>query len=248
MTASIAVIGGTGLSELPDLNILKSEDVDTPYGKPSACLRFGELYDKTLVFLPRHGDDHHIAPHRVNYRANIWALREAGVKDILAVAAVGAIRSDMHPGRIAFPDQILDYTWGREHTFSDGDSAHVQHIEFGQPYDEALRQRCIELAGAAQLDAVNEGVYAATQGPRLETEAEIRRLQRDGADMVGMTGMPEAALARELGLAYVCCAVMVNWAAGLADGGIHDQIDASVAEGMQRVAKLLQFLCAETTE
>ncbi len=240
--ASLAIIGGTGLNTLAGYQCLEASAVETPYGAPSAALQFGRFNDMPLVFLPRHGDGHRLPPHLINYRANIWALRECGVKQVIAVAAVGGIRQDMQPGKIAFPHQILDYTWGREHTFSDANHTHVEHIEFGQPYDERLRRQCLQLADDKQLDAIHDGVYAVTQGPRLETEAEIRRLKQDGADMVGMTGMPEAALAREAGLAYVCCAVMVNWAAGLAEGGIHDQIEQSVHEGMGRVQQLLSAL------
>lgn len=239
---SLAVIGGTGLNKLGGFDLLREVDMQTPYGEPSASLHVGRYNGKELVFLARHGDGHHIPPHVINYRANIWALQEFGIKQVLAVAAVGGIRQDMQPGRIAFPDQLIDYTWGRAHTFHDGGDSGLKHIEFGNPYNEALRAMCLEAARNADLEAVENGIYAATQGPRLETEAEIRRLQRDGADMVGMTGMPEASLAREAALEYACCAVVVNWAAGLADGGIHDQIEQSMEEGMQRVQKLLDGL------
>ena len=234
----LAVIGGTGLNDLPGFELDQEKTVETPYGSPSSALAVGRFQGMPIVFLPRHGQGHHIPPHLINYRANIHALKELGVERILAVAAVGGIREDMSPGRLAFPDQIIDYTWGREHTFSDGQHADLQHIEFGQPYDESFRQQCISLLPTA----IKEGVYAATQGPRLETEAEIRRLKNDGADMVGMTGMPEAALAREAGLAYVSASVIVNWAAGLGEGGIHDQIEQSVAEGMAQVGQLLAAL------
>ncbi len=245
MTVRLAVIGGTGLNVLPEFELQETRLVDTPYGKPSAALQIGTFNGHTISFLARHGEGHHIPPHLINYRANIWALRKAGIQQVLSVAAVGGIRNDMQPGLIAFPYQILDYTYGREHTYSDGQAGQVDHIEFGQPYTESFRQQCIRISAQEGLEAIQDGVYAATQGPRLETEAEIRRLQKDGADMVGMTGMPEAALAREAGLEYVCCAVMVNWAAGLGEGGIHDQIETSVAEGMQRVAKLLRALVSK---
>ncbi len=237
-----AVIGGTGLNQLAEFELLEERRIETPYGAPSAALKIGRFNGRGLVFLARHGDGHHIPPHAINYRANIHALREAGVRQVLAVAAVGGIRRDMRPGVIAFPDQLIDYTWGRAHSFHDGSGSGVEHIEFGQPYSEMLRHECIRVAAQAGLEAVEEGVYGATQGPRLETEAEIRRMQRDGVDLVGMTGMPETALAREAGLEYACCAVVVNWAAGLADGGIHDQIEESLAEGMGRVHRLLQAL------
>lgn len=242
---TFAVIGGTGLNTLDAFELLAEQAIDTPYGTPSANLQIGRFDSQPLIFLPRHGAGHGIPPHRINYRANIWALKKAGVRQVLAVAAVGGIREDMAPGRIAFPDQVIDYTWGREHSFHDGQAGttgKVEHIEFGKPYSETLRAHCIEVARQAGLEAIEDGVYAATQGPRLESEAEIRRLQRDGADMVGMTGMPETSLAREAGLEYACCAVMVNWAAGLGEGGIHEQIEQSVREGMGRVGRLLSGL------
>lgn len=236
--AELAVIGGTGLNTLPGFVAASELKMDTPYGPSSAPPAVGTYQGLPVIFLARHGQGHHLPPHRINYRANIWALREAGVKRVLAVAAVGGIRKDMAPGQLAFPDQLIDYTWGRAHSFSDGESNSVQHVEFGKPYDEDFRRQCIALSG----EAIPDGVYGVTQGPRLETEAEIRRMQRDGVDVVGMTGMPEAALAREAGLAYVCAAVVVNWAAGLGEGGIHDQIEQSVAEGMSRVGRLLDAL------
>lgn len=236
----IAIIGGTGLTRLKNLEIVRREVVATPYGEPSGPLTHGRLCGREVVFLARHGYGHTIPPHKVNYRANLWALYKTGARRMLAVAAVGGIREDLVPGCIAFPDQIVDYTYGRAHTYYEQDLEHVTHIDFTQPYDEGLRGQLLEAARRAGLDVVRDGVYAAMQGPRLETAAEINRLEQDGCHMVGMTGMPETALARELGLEYVCCAVVANRAAGRGNGkGIHAQIDENLKNGMDQVRQLL---------
>jgi 5'-methylthioinosine phosphorylase len=170
-----------------------------------------------LAFLQRHGGDAAIPPHRINYRANLWALRELGVREIIAINAVGGISDGMRPGRLVIPDQLIDYTWGRAHTIDEGGADGLMHIDFTEPYDRRLRAALIQVATAEGIAHSAGGVYAATQGPRLETAAEVRRLAGDGCDVVGMTGMPEAALARELGLAYVSLCMVVNPAPGLAD-------------------------------
>lgn len=238
--ASIAIIGGTGLNSLKGLTITHREMVNTPYGPPSSPLIFGEICSTRIVFLARHGSGHTLAPHQVNYRANIWALKESGVQNIIAVAAVGGIREDMLPACIAIPDQIIDYTWARKNTYFEDKQA-VKHIDFTYPYSEVVRQALFKGAQKINLDVVMSGTYAATQGPRLETAAEILRLQRDGCDIVGMTGMPEAALARELDLDYACCAVIANWAAGKSDGVITmEEIDKNLKDGMARARSILE--------
>ena len=240
MLPSLAVIGGTGLAALEDLTITRHETLSTPYGAPSSPLLHGELAGRPLVFLARHGLHHTIPPHKINYRANLWALRKAGVQRVIAAAAVGGIRADLGPGVLAFPDQIIDYTWGRACTFFEDDLSAVTHIDFTSPYCPVLREQLIQAARELGLNASESGTYAAMQGPRLETAAEIRRLERDGCDMVGMTGMPEAALARELGLRYAACAVVANWAAGKAAGEITmAEIQRNLAGGMEQVKKLL---------
>ncbi len=244
---AIAIIGGSGLTRLEGLDIVRREVVHTPYGEPSGPVTHGLLHGREVVFLARHGYGHTIPPHRVNYRANIWALKSLGVEEVVAVNSVGGISEGLEPGTLAIPDQIVDYTWGRAHTFFDGDGAPVTHIEFTYPYCETLRRRLVEAARAAGVPFRERGTYAATQGPRLETAAEIERLARDGCDMVGMTGMPEAALARELELCYACCAVVVNRAAGRGpgDGRIAmEEIERWLEEGMARVRRLLQELLA----
>jgi 5'-methylthioadenosine phosphorylase len=210
----LAIIGGTGLTQLSNLAVTRRQVVRTPYGEPSAALVFGQIAGREVVFVARHGHGHTIPPHMVNYRANIWALHAQGVDHVVSVASVGGIRSDLGPGVIAVPDQVIDYTWGRRSTFHEGEDRAVVHIDFTRPYCDHLRALLLVAAAAAGQAIVNGGVYAATQGPRLETAAEIDRLERDGADMVGMTGMPEAALAREMGLCYAAIAVVANHAAG----------------------------------
>ncbi len=242
----LAIIGGSGLTQLSNMEIERREVVRTPYGEPSGALAFGRMCQERVVFLARHGYGHTIPPHLVNYRANIWALREAGVAGIVSVASVGAIRADLVPGSLIVPDQIIDYTWGRKSTFFDGGEAPVRHIDFTHPYDEALRRRVLGAIRAAGEYAVDGGVYASTQGPRLETAAEINRLERDGADIVGMTGMPEAALARELELPYAAIGVVVNFAAGRSSSehGIHfGDIELVLQESMVRVRSVLECLC-----
>lgn len=238
---TLAIIGGTGLTSLKGLEISRREVMHTPYGEPSGPLSHGFLAGREVVFLARHGYSHTIPPHQVNYRANIWALKHAGVDGVVAVAAVGGISPAMHPRRIAFPDQIIDYTWSRAHTFFDQDLTHVTHVDFTNPYDAALRQRLIDAARGIGLDAAERGIYAATQGPRLETAAEIDRLERDGCDMVGMTGMPEAVLARELELPYATSAVVANWAAGRGEGEITmDEVRENLDAAMTHVRQLLE--------
>lgn len=243
---NLAVIGGTGLTELPELVIERREVVATPWGDPSGPLIHGRLHGRHVLFLARHGYGHSIPPHRVNYRANLWALRAAGASRVLAIAAVGGIRADMLPGHIALPDQVIDYTWGRAHTIFEDDLQHVTHIDFTVPYDEALRALAIAAARRAGLALIEGGTYGAAQGPRLESAAEVDRMERDGCAMVGMTGMPETALARELELEYACCAVVANRAAGRnGDAGIHAQIALHLADGMERVRRLLGALLPE---
>jgi len=209
----LAIIGGTGLTQLANLDVSRRQVVRTPYGEPSGPLTFGSIRDVPVVFLARHGYGHTIPPHQVNYRANLWALKEQGISEIVSVVSVGGIRGDLGPGSIVVPHQIIDYTWGRMSTFFENE-APVKHIDFTQPYTPELRARILAAAAKSGEAAFDGAVYAATQGPRLETAAEIERLQRDGADVVGMTGMPEATLAREIEIDYAALAIVVNCAAG----------------------------------
>jgi len=243
----LAVIGGSGLSKLATLEVTQRKAVRTPYGEPSGALTFGRIRGKDLVFLARHGYGHTVAPHEVNYRANLWALKEQQVEGVISVASVGGIRADLGPGRLLVPHQIIDYTWGRHATYFEGTGTPVTHIDFTEPYTQALRRRILAGAQACGESIVDGGVYAATQGPRLESAAEINRLERDGADIVGMTGMPEAALARELGLDYAAIAVSANYAAGRSDSAqaiALDRIEAVLGEAMGRVRRIIEQLVA----
>ena len=241
----LAIIGGSGLTQLSTLEVLRREVSRTPYGEPSGALTFVSLSGHEVVFLARHGYGHTIPPHRVNYRANLWALRAAGARSIISVASVGGIRPDCVPGALVVPDQIIDYTWGRAHSFFDGLDAPVRHIDFTHPYDETMRRRILDAAQEAGEAVVDGAVYATTQGPRLETAAEIDRLERDGADVVGMTGMPEAALARELELPYAAINVVANYAAGRGASAqsIHfERVEQVLQEAMLKVRNVFAHL------
>ena len=240
---TLAIIGGTGLDRLEILSDRRELRVETPWGTPSAPLVHGTVAGRPLVFLARHGHDHTLAPHEINYRANIRALHDAGVDAVVAVGAVGAIAEPPAPGGLALPEQLIDYTHGRAATFFEGEGVTVQHVDFTRPYTPALRERLLAAAAAAGVDIVDGGCYGATQGPRLETAAEIERLRRDGCTLVGMTGMPEAGLAREAGLDYACCAVAANRAAGLGAGEITlEEIGMQLAAGMASVRRLITAL------
>ncbi len=228
----LAIIGGSGLTRLSTLAGAHREVVRTPYGEPSSALIFGQLAGQNVVFLARHGHGHTIPPHRVNYRANLWALKHRDVDAILAVASVGAITGTCAPGDLVLPHQLIDYTGGREQTFFDGSDREVVHVDFTQPYESGLRARCLAAAHAAHIVIHDGGVYGAVSGPRLETAAEIDRMDRDGATIVGMTGMPETALARELGIPYAAIAVVVNHAAGRGE--------SAQAVSMERIARVLE--------
>jgi 5'-methylthioadenosine phosphorylase len=238
----LAVIGGSGLGSLSILEEVRQVELRTPYGAPSAPLALGKIGGHPAVFLARHGGSHTIPPHQINYCANLWALKEQRPEAVVSIAAVGAIRADLVPGTLLVPDQILDYTWGRRSTYFEGEDAPVTHVDFTEPYSSATRRRIAAAAAASREAIVEGGVYATTQGPRLESAAEINRLERDGADVVGMTGMPEAALARELGLEYAAIAVVVNAAAGRGESkhGISlEQMQSVLDAALHRVRRIL---------
>jgi len=241
----LGIIGGTGLTQLTNLEITHRQVARTPYGEPSGALTFGRICGKDVIFLARHGYGHTIPPHEVNYRANLWALKNHGVDRIVSVATVGGIHPELIPGTLVIPDQIIDYTHGRECTFFTEEDKPVIHLDFTLPYCQLMRASLLSAAEAAGISLRDGGVYGAVQGPRLETAAEINRIERDGADMVGMTGMPEAYLARELELSYAAVVVVVNYAAGrmTSSAGIHmENIHAVVSEVMAQVRHLLEKL------
>lgn len=210
----LAVIGGTGLYRLAELQDVETQQPSTRYGEPSGPVRLGTLGGRRVAFLARHGEGHSLPPHQINYRANLAALQLLGAKRVLAFNTVGGITERFGPRVLACPDQLIDYTWGRVSTICEEPGSEVIHADFGEPYTRRLRETVLAAAAAAGVALVAGGCYGATQGPRLETRAEIVRLRRDGCDLVGMTGMPEAGLAREMGLEYACLAIVANWAAG----------------------------------
>jgi len=243
----LAIIGGTGLTRLAELKIIKSDRLDTPYGPPSAEYVTGDFIGRRVVFLARHGSPHTIAPHKINYQANIWGLKQLGVEQIIAVAAVGGITQQMTPAHIAIPDQIIDYSYGRKHTFFDDGQHPVTHIDFTYPYNQRLRSALINAAANALVNISPIATYGCTQGPRLESAAEIKRMEIDGCDVVGMTGMPEAALAKELNIDYAAIAVVANWAAGKTGEEITmAEIEHHLHTGMAKTIGLLKaFLTLE---
>ena len=239
---TVAIIGGSGLTNLKNLSITRREVIRTPHGEPSAPMVYGQLSGHEVVFLPRHGAGHTIPPHEVNYRANIWALKQTGATRVIAVNAVGGISDGyLVPGTLVVPDQIIDYTYGRAHTFFGSELKKVTHVDFSYPYCEELRKVLIAAAKPANLSVIGQGTYGATQGPRFETAAEIRRMEKDGAHIVGMTGMPEAGLARELELCYASVSLVVNPAAGKTKAAISlKEIENNLETGMAKVRTLLE--------
>jgi 5'-methylthioinosine phosphorylase len=254
MTAiDLAVIGGTGVYALAELADVETVDSATRYGAPSGPIRIGTLAGRRVAFLARHGEGHGVPPHRINYRANLAALQQAGATRVLALNTVGGITPAYGPRVLGCPDQLIDYTWGRISTLCEGDvddgnGNAILHVDFGDPYTPSLRAQLLSAAGDAGVSLVDGGCYGATQGPRLETKAEITRMRRDGCDLVGMTGMPEAGLARELGLEYACLAIVANWAAGAGpdpDEAITlDEVLANVAAASAGVSRLLAAFLA----
>ena len=246
MTIDLAVIGGTGVYALGELADVETQQPVTPYGAPSGPVRVGTYAGKRVAFLARHGEGHSLPPHKINYRANLAALKALGATKVLALNTVGGITDRFGPRVLTCPDQLIDYTWGRISTLCEEPGSEVLHVDFGEPYTASLRRQVVDAAARAGVALVDGGCYGATQGPRLETKAEIARMRRDGCDLVGMTGMPEAGLARELGLDYACLAIVANWAAGAGTNPdevitLQDVLD-NVAVAMNDAARLLRAL------
>lgn len=241
----LAIIGGTGFGELAGLTEVQVITPGTPFG--GAVMQRGKLAGQPAIFLPRHGLPPATPPHMINYRANVQALRDLGVSGIVAVTAVGSVDPDLQVPHLVIPDNIIDYTWGREHTFF---TEQIHHIDFTFPYDPALRGKLIEVAtslfgGDLEVPLKTTGVYGCTQGPRLETAAEIHRLRADGCNIVGMTAMPEASLAREAGLPYAGISVVVNKGAGVGGESVDmDGIAAAIDTGMDWVRQIILRLLA----
>lgn len=239
MPEQYAIIIGSGFDTLAGGQTLLTP-INT-YGQPSAALQRVTINDSDVLTMRRHGAKHTLAPHAINYRANLVALKDAGATSIIALHTVGVV-TERDCGQLAVPSQLLDYTWGREHTLYDTAAGAVEHIEFTEPFSATLRSQLLAAAVAAGVGCYDGGVYATLQGPRLETAAEVDRLQRDGADYVGMTAMPEAALARELDLHYASLSLLVNPAAGRGDGPIHDAVEANTAKARAGTMMLLEQL------
>lgn len=237
----IAIIGGSGLSSLTAMQVYDSEWPGTPYGEPNAPLVHTRLAGEMVIFFARHGEGGTFAPHRVNYRANLTALKQVGIEKVIAVNVVGGITDTMQTGHICIPDQLIDYTYGRDITFFDGIKKPVKHIDFAEPFNAGLRGALINAAAQLELPISTQGVYGCTQGPRLETVAEINRMERDGCDLVGMTAMPEAALAMELGLEYASICLVVNRASGRCEKPLSlGQIQLQLIENMPKIETLLK--------
>ena len=238
---TLALVGGTGLNQFT--GSFEALEIDTPYGPASAPVQVVAKDPLRILFLPRHGSPHRFPPHKVNYRANMWALKQAGADHVLAVYAVGGVGEPYVPGELAAPDQLIDYTWGREHSYCDSENVPLQHVDFTWPYAGPLRDLLLETAKKEQIRLLDRGCIGVFQGPRLESAAEIRRAARDGCDMAGMTALPEAALARELGLDYAGLAVVSNYGAGILNEPLSEEhIAETLHEPMQRVRQLVQAL------
>jgi purine nucleoside phosphorylase len=234
----LGLIGGSGLDQFG--KAVKTHDIDSLYGQPSARMAEYHVGQSQVFFLPRHGEQHETPPHAVNYRANIDAFRQLKVEGIVAVNAVGGISDPYQPGTLSIPDQLIDYTWGREHTFSMATGDELRHIEFAGPFDGCVRTSLLSAAASAGIIVVDGGCVAVSQGPRLETAAEIRKFRQDGCGLIGMTSMPEAALAREAGLDYASLCIIANWAAGLENEPVTmPAIEATLARAMIEVRMLL---------
>ncbi len=239
----MGIIGGTGLNSFHQG--APAGDRLTPYGETSTDIIRSEIEGASVLFLARHGEPHRIPPHRVNYRANIWALKQLGVSKLVAVNAVGGISSEMPAGSLIIPDQIVDYSYGRDHTFYDGDNGQLEHIDFSFPFTNELRKSIADAASASNINVINGATLGVTQGPRLESAAEINRMDSDGCELVGMTAMPEAALARELGIDYASICLVVNPAAGRSNALITmEQINDVLQFGMTDVRRLLLAVIA----
>ncbi len=239
-----AILAGSGFADFG--GDAPSRDMVTPYGPPSAPLRSQAYGERSVLLLARHGEPHEIPPHRINYRANLAALKLAGAEAVIALNTVGVIRARLYPGQLAVPGQLIDYTWGREHTIHDGGST-LDHVDFTEPFSERLRSALLAAAAGAEVECFDGGVYGVTQGPRLETAKEVDRYEADGVDFLGMTAMPEAALAREFGIEYACLSLIVNRAAGRGETAIHDDIEASTLSAKLAAMRVLkEFFQRET--
>ena len=244
----LAIIGGSGLTKLPELEITERKIVRTPYGLTSSPILFGRLGRLDIVFLARHGFSHTIAPHEINYRANIWALHSLGVENIIAISSVVGINPDFENGSLVLPDDLIDYTYGRKDTFFEGQECPVVHTDFFNPYCNELRQELLNITKAHNVPIYDSAVYGCLQGPRRPTRAEIARYRRDGVDVLGMTGMPEAVLARELKMAYThfCSVSSIDcFDSGVETEGCDEQTSMTMTKIRQLLNGLLLIMPSE---
>ncbi len=236
----IGIIAGSGIQELGCDSIVATREIKTPYGDPSDYYRICNISGTDVVFLPRHGIPHHIPPHKINYRANLWGFKELGIRELISINAVGGISPYLRPGDIVLPDQIIDMTWGRESTFFDREE--VVHIDFTEPFCSSLRELLHCSAEKAGIPLKRSGTYVCTNGPRLESGAEIRFFANIGADIVGMTVMPEASLARELEICFASLSVITNYAAGISKNRL---TTGEVVETMKASLERIKILIKE---
>jgi len=237
----LALIGGTGVEKLA-LGCLSESTVDTPYG--TVTMETGRIGKTEIFFLKRHGKNHSVPPHAINYRGNIWALNQVGVRKIIATGAVGSIVPDYRVGDIVLVDQFLDFTKSRPQTFFEGGERGVLHVDVSEPYCPALRDKILHSGEKLGLTLKNGGVYVCTEGPRFETPAEIRMYRMLGGHLVGMTGIPEVVLARELGMCYASMALVTNEAAGISKEPLtHAEVIATMDMLGETIAKLIESIC-----
>jgi len=235
MSVDVAIIGGTGIYDPRLLENIRVESVNTPFG--SLAVKVGTYQDKEVAFLARHGEDHSVPPHLVNYRANIWGLKMLGVKDILATAAVGSLNTQMEPKKFVFVDQFLDFTKCRPHTLV---KKGVVHLDMSEPYCPELRKILVDAAQKMGLQHHSAGTYVCTEGPRFETPAEIRMYKKFGGDVAGMTGVPEVVMAREAGMCYASIAMVTNFAAGISQQQLtHREVIEVVNQNVDKMRILI---------
>ena len=234
----IAIIGGTGIYSPEALQGFEEKVIDTPYG-PALC-NIGELAGNQVVFITRHGVGHKTAPHKVNYRANIWALKSLGTEEIFATTAVGSLNPEMKAGHFVVCSNVLDFTKSRINTFYDTPERGVVHVDFSYPYCPCVRERVIRCLEKLDIPFHKEGVYVATEGPRFESAAEIKAYAMLGGDLVGMTNMPECILAREAEMCYSTCSIVTNMAAGISPTPLsHMEVVEAMGKTINNMNKLI---------
>jgi 5'-methylthioadenosine phosphorylase len=243
--ADVGVIGGSGFYSF--LRDAREVQVTTPFGDPSDAVTIGEVAGRRVAFLPRHGRDHRFPPHRVNYRANLWALRAVGARQVLGPCAVGSLKPELVPGTVVVPDQVVDRTWGRPQTVYDAETAPVVHLPFADPYCPRGRRTVVDAQGETPLDVVDGGTLVVVNGPRFSTRAESQWHASAGWSLVGMTGMPEASIARELALCYTSVALVTDLDAGVeaGEGVTHEEVMKVFGRNVEHLKQLLRSVVGQ---